>query len=130
MRNISLKIQTQLNLYFIKDIKIFLSFIRIHYLRAKNTVDHVQQDYFIKRRTMKTLFKLFLSSLLIALVFSSCKTETQTSNSNAGVDTSKLKGQSGVVDNESERNILQIAISSPDHSTLVAGVQATRGEKD
>ncbi len=41
-----------------------------------------------------------------------------------GVDTKKLTGQSGVVDEESEKNILQIALASPDHSTLVAGVKA------
>ena len=34
------------------------------------------------------------------------------------------KGQSTVQDNVSERNILQIAINSEDHSTLVAAVQA------
>lgn len=34
------------------------------------------------------------------------------------------KGQSGVVDEESSPNILQIAINSKDHTTLVAGVQA------
>ncbi|MDF1696270.1 MAG: fasciclin domain-containing protein [Saprospiraceae bacterium] len=73
---------------------------------------------------MKTLFKLFLSSFVIAMVFASCKTETATTSSSNGIDTSKLKGQSGVVDNESERNILQVAIRSPDHSTLVTGVQA------
>ena len=73
---------------------------------------------------MKTLFKLFLSYLVIAVVLASCKTETETTSSSSGIDTSQLKGQSGVVDNESERNILQVAISSSDHTTLVAGVQA------
>lgn len=33
-------------------------------------------------------------------------------------------GQSAVVDNESQRNVVQIAAGSPDHSTLVAGVKA------
>ena len=35
-----------------------------------------------------------------------------------------MKGQSGVIDNESEKNILQVAIDSADHSTHAAGVQA------
>ena len=33
-------------------------------------------------------------------------------------------GQSAVTDDVSQKNILQIAIASPDHTTLVAGVQA------
>jgi len=74
---------------------------------------------------MKTLLNLFLSSLVLTIIFTSCKTDSQPINTSRGIDTSELKGQSGVVDNESERNILQVAISSPDHSTLVAGVIAT-----
>ncbi|MBP9160177.1 MAG: fasciclin domain-containing protein [Flavobacteriales bacterium] len=33
-------------------------------------------------------------------------------------------GQSNVVDNESEKNVVQVAVGSPDHTTLVAAVQA------
>jgi len=33
-------------------------------------------------------------------------------------------GQSNVVDNESEKNVVQIAVGSPDHTTLVAAVKA------
>ncbi len=41
-----------------------------------------------------------------------------------GIDQTQLKGQSGVKDDESAKNILQIAIGSPDHTTLVTAVQA------
>lgn len=34
------------------------------------------------------------------------------------------KGQASVVDNESKANILQVAMSSPDHTTLVKAVEA------
>lgn len=74
---------------------------------------------------MKSLLKLMLPLLAIALIITSCKTDSKTAQENTGIDTSTLKGQSGVVDEESERNILQIALNSPDHSTLVAGVVAT-----
>lgn len=40
----------------------------------------------------------------------------------------KSHGQSGVVDKDSKQNILQIAIGSPDHTTLVAAVQAAHLE--
>lgn len=54
-----------------------------------------------------------------------CNNPSQSSNQDSGgIDQSKLKGQSGVVDEDSQPNILQIAINSKDHTTLVAAVQA------
>ena len=38
--------------------------------------------------------------------------------------TKNTHGQAGVVDKDSKKNILQIAMGSPDHTTLVAAVQA------
>lgn len=73
---------------------------------------------------MKSLVKLILPLIAICLMIVSCNTDSQPAQKNVGIDTSTLKGQSGVVDEESERNILQIALNSPDHSTLVAGVKA------
>lgn len=46
-------------------------------------------------------------------------------NSSLGEATEVPKGQSSVTDDLSAKNILHIAIGSKDHSTLVAGVQAT-----
>ena len=60
---------------------------------------------------------------IMAIIFISCQNNSnQTSPS--GINTDELKGQSGVIDNESEKNILQVAVGSADHTTLVAGVQA------
>lgn len=42
--------------------------------------------------------------------------------------TTKVKGQSTVVDEVSDANVLNIAIGSPDHTTLVAAVQAAEIE--
>ena len=47
-----------------------------------------------------------------------------TNHENIIDDSSHSKGQADVKDNVSEKNILQIAIGSKDHTTLVAGVQA------
>ncbi len=41
---------------------------------------------------------------------------------------SKTHGQAGVIDEDSKINILQIAIGSADHTTLVAAVQAAKLE--
>jgi len=63
--------------------------------------------------------------IILGMVMLACNNPSQNSNqASGGVDQSQLKGQSGVVDNESQPNILQIAINSKDHTTLVAGVQA------
>ena len=66
---------------------------------------------------------LFLFAMTILTISCGNKSSSEASNS-TGIDQTKLKGQSGVVDDQSQPNILQIAISSADHSTLVAGVQA------
>ena len=64
-------------------------------------------------------------TLIILGLFSACNNSPKsTSSESGGIDQSKLKGQSGVVDELSEPNILQVAINSADHSTLVAGVVA------
>ncbi len=73
---------------------------------------------------MKSILNFVTSISLVLFLFSSCGSNTSTTPESTGINTNELKGQSGVVDNESERNILQIAIGSADHSTLVAGVKA------
>jgi len=82
---------------------------------------------------MKNNFlKLFV--LLISLSILSCGTPAENledvkSNVNY-VDEPEARnlGQAGVEDNESANNILNVAISSPDHTTLVAAVQAAEIE--
>lgn len=78
---------------------------------------------------MKTILKLLFVSTAI-LVFSACKNETTTETgttleSSAKSDVpSSNQGQAFIEDDESAPNLLQIAIGSPDHTTLVAAVQA------
>ncbi len=74
--------------------------------------------------SLKTLF-----SVIIVLLFMSCKNETnqQTNNESTTTvneQTDKTKGQAFVKDDEATPNVLQIAIGSKDHTTLVAAVQA------
>ncbi|MCF6359315.1 MAG: fasciclin domain-containing protein [Cyclobacteriaceae bacterium] len=76
-----------------------------------------------------TIYSLFVAGALI--IFSACtSSETQeggTESSNVTTDNTPL-GQASVVDSESDPNILQVAIGSPDHTTLVAAVQAAHIE--
>jgi len=76
------------------------------------------------KSNLKTLF-----SVIIVLLFMSCKNETnqQTNNESTTTvneQTDKTKGQAFVKDDEGTPNVLQIAIGSKDHTTLVAAVQA------
>ncbi|MCR9287729.1 fasciclin domain-containing protein [Saprospiraceae bacterium] len=67
----------------------------------------------------------YILSLAIALFSMACTPNPETANSSATADSSEpVKGQSTVQDDLSAKNILQVALGSPDHTTLVAAVQA------
>lgn len=83
---------------------------------------------------MKSTIKLRMMGLLLLLmVVSSCKQGPQNDTTASGQnDTEAIlennKGQAFIEDDGSTPNVLQIAIGSPDHSTLVAAVQAAELE--
>lgn len=60
----------------------------------------------------------------MALFLFACNAPAPKAESSGGIDQTKLTGQSGVVDEESTPNILNVAVGSKDHSTLVAAVLA------
>ena len=72
---------------------------------------------------------LSILSAMSVIVFMSCSGGggESTSSSNELPNNTPL-GQASVVDEESDPNILQVAIGSADHSTLVAAVQAAQIE--
>lgn len=71
---------------------------------------------------MKYPFLVIVASILF---FSCSNTETSTNNSTPDQsNTTSPSGQSGVQDDVSNPNIVQTAISSKDHSTLVTAVKA------
>jgi len=76
-----------------------------------------------------TNLKLVIGSFLMLFLIVSCKSETKTETTTSPEATStstnaKKKGQAFIEDDGSTPNVLQIAIGSPDHTTLVAAVQA------
>ena len=78
---------------------------------------------------MRQSLKLFLGTLILLLVFN-CKNESGSEATNDPVvkkDEHK-SGQAFIMDDEARPNVLQIAIGSEDHSTLVAAVQAAQLE--
>jgi uncharacterized surface protein with fasciclin (FAS1) repeats len=72
---------------------------------------------------------VFLPALLSAAFFvlASCSSGGESSSSSQE-EFAANHGQAGIVDDQSRKNILQIALASPDHKTLVAAVQAAQLE--
>src|SRR5690554_8237722 len=81
---------------------------------------------------MKAIIKLFFISAIL-LVYA-CKNEAKTDEDGSLIENSvetnepQKLGQAFIEDDESKPNVLQIAIGSPDHTTLVAAVQAAELE--
>jgi len=76
---------------------------------------------------MKLNFSVSLLFVLFAwLSFTACKQgdNKASGESNETTSTTSTVGQSGVVDNESQKNVVQVAVGSKDHTTLVAGLKA------
>lgn len=59
-----------------------------------------------------------------AMLLNSCADNSTTSTESPTKETEKMAGQSGVQDDDSQKTVVQIAIGSKDHSTLVAAVKA------
>lgn len=74
---------------------------------------------------MKKSF-LLIATIAGLFILNACTSETDTtaSNVNTASATPPQGGQSTVVDDVSQKNVVQIAVSSPDHATLVKAVQA------
>lgn len=82
---------------------------------------------------MKTIHLFKIAPVLVFLLFAfSCKNETKQTETNSQTTTEAIpqsqKGQAFVKDDVSNPNVLQIAIKSADHTTLVAAVQAAELE--
>ena len=71
---------------------------------------------------------LALTCLLLALFLAACSQGAPAEATAAAGAVAPEKGQSAVKDDLSAQNILDVAIGSKDHSTLVAGVQAAELE--
>ncbi len=82
---------------------------------------------------MKTTnFKLLIGAFLMLFLIFSCKDETKNNNTTGPATSTtadeEKQGQAFIEDDVSTPNVLQIAIGSADHTTLVAAVQAAELE--
>lgn len=72
--------------------------------------------------------QLLCISTLIMMVACTSTTQKSTPGDETSTAGTLAKGQSAVTDPLSAKNILQVALGSPDHTTLCAGVVATKME--
>lgn len=82
---------------------------------------------------MKISFKLLFVSAALLVFYACNNNETKIENQEAVVEgsakaSSAKQGQAFIENDESKPSVLQIAIGSPDHTTLVAAVQAAHLE--
>jgi len=69
--------------------------------------------------------KIFLATSMICIsMLMSCENSTKQSAETEASTEADATGQSGVQDDLSQKNVVQVAIGSKDHSTLVTAVQA------
>jgi uncharacterized surface protein with fasciclin (FAS1) repeats len=68
--------------------------------------------------------KAFLFTLVVGFVLSSCSNNETTPAVNEAASSEVGPGQSAVVDETSSPNIVQVAVGSKDHTTLVTAVKA------
>ena len=75
---------------------------------------------------MKTI--KIISPIALAIILASCSGnqggQAKQEQTNATVEVVNAGSQAGVDDNESQMNIVKVAVASKDHSTLVAAVKA------
>ncbi len=72
---------------------------------------------------MKTMKQVLYASCFIAMLACESNPESKKDTNNPTVENTGA-GQSGVKDDASEKNVVQVAIGSKDHTTLVAAVKA------
>lgn len=65
-------------------------------------------------------------SLAFVVIFAACQSsqDSQEQSTAATTESVPAAGQSGVEDNESQKDVVKVAVGSPDHTTLVKAVQA------
>ena len=71
---------------------------------------------------MKTIFRLFLLTTLLGII--SCNEDTTSVDEQTTAETTTVSGgQENVKDDESQKDVVKIAVASKDHTTLVAALK-------
>lgn len=68
--------------------------------------------------------KSVLYVLFFIVILTSCNSATSETATTESSEGATLSGQEGVKDDESQKDVVKVAIASPDHTTLVTAVTA------
>lgn len=68
--------------------------------------------------------KKIMYALMVAAALSSCNNSSESSSASSTEEASPAAGQSAVQDDQSQKDVVKVAVGSPDHTTLVAAVKA------
>jgi uncharacterized surface protein with fasciclin (FAS1) repeats len=78
---------------------------------------------FLTKTNKKMKSNLIAFGFIVALA--ACQSSAEQSGTQAtATETAAVSGQSAVEDNESQKDVVKVAVGSPDHTTLVKAVQA------
>lgn len=73
---------------------------------------------------MRNKINHLLAAVVVLLAMACNNSEQQNSNATASTGNASTAGQSAVQDNTSAKNVVQVAVGSKDHTTLVAAIKA------
>ncbi len=65
-----------------------------------------------------------ISTLGLIFLLTACQTKTSTTTESEATEAPTMGGQAAVADDVSQKDVVKVAISSPDHTTLVTAVTA------
>lgn len=68
--------------------------------------------------------KLLVVAGFALIVAAGCESKTETATETASAPAEQAAGQSGVQDETSQKNVVQVAMGSQDHTTLVTAIKA------
>lgn len=68
--------------------------------------------------------KTVIYSICLFVSLAACQSNTENSSETATSDATAMGGQSAVADDVSEKDVVKVAVGSPDHTTLVTAIKA------
>ncbi len=68
--------------------------------------------------------QFLILGLLALLLGCQSPNQSQDQSTTAGIENTTAAGQSGVEDSDSQKDVVKVAVGSPDHTTLIKAVQA------
>lgn len=89
--------------------------------------EYIRVKYFKQKKHNMKISIIYTLGLSVMLLGSSCNSnddQNKTTENEITTDVKTTVGQSGVQDDQSAKNVVQVAVGSKDHTTLVTAIKA------